>query len=270
MTEIIDLERLKDGRTIFRADFATHIGLFPIVSNLIRDGHLPEDLYLKLDGINPYTVGYHGALHGQPELLAHRDLILSDLITHYSEPEKLMPETQQLLTQPLPDAALCGQGLISPDQDQRTAMHESFEYAYYDLLDLRRAAIEQTFAGESLRKIAYSDGQVATRYTKEQEARRDVTLKASQKSWLKLLAGIHPEWFENYTSVAINTGWSKRETNDIPRRIAHYAIVSDPTVFDFYDRARNNEIPGVTEPQRKILARLLLDEHPEVIDGVVR
>lgn len=228
------------------------------VNELIESGALPYDTFFRLTSVGQKADQEPGNTR---EFMNYG--LMRDMVDHIDDPDKMRPETRELLWGELPDAVV--------DINSRTNywFYSGLDPIYYRMVDLAEVVKQRRQAtGQTLPDEPYN-GRLHTR-TQEEWAR---CCGIARPIWRLIVKRFHPEWLENpgdyFYSAYIGTFATVYTIGEprMRRGIVNHAVISDALVKTIYEEAASIGVRGIGRVGKEDLRVLLAEEHPELTEG---
>jgi hypothetical protein len=229
------------------------------VSKLIGNGSLPNDTFFRLAGVGQKTdSSYKGGSY-----LLNYTMMLEIAEHATSSPELIREQTKAVLYGDLPGA------IVDVNSRFNYASYSMVDTTYYTLYDLadtikaRREEYGQTLPERDFDKRLHTPNQ-------NEDSR---CIGMARKIWGVIVNRHYPEWFEvpsdHYPSARIGAFAVVYSIGDkqMKRGIVTNAVISDPVVSNFYNEVVETGVKRIGSVGREDLRRLLLEEHPKLLEG---
>lgn len=235
-----------------------HSGIEGKVNELIEAGRLPFDTFFRLA-----SVGYKAEDTDEGYSIYLNYILMHDMVEHADAPDLMRPETQEVLYDELPDA------IVDVNSSTNYRSYAKLEPMYYRRIDLARAIQRRRLdTGQALPEAPYDRRLHVVHQDEWSRCRR-----IAWPIWRLMVQRFHPEWLETpedyYPSAYIGmfaVVYSISEPR-MKRGIVSHAVFSDPLVLSIYEEAVATGVRGIGPLGKEDLRLLLLDEHPELLEG---
>lgn len=231
------------------------------LEELIEDGTLPHDTFFRLAGV-PNRLTDPLDESDYPSLLTAN--LIHDMLANYDNPDAMRADTRNVLWGELPDA-LVDPNLFRGNED----VYKQVDPLYYTMTDLAQIIKEKR--EEASRSIPEMGFEKRSQTVQDEWSR---CVGIARPIWRTIVQRKHPEWLEDpspyYPSSYIGHFCVVYEIGPkrMKRGVVTCAVLSDPLVHDVYEEVVATKVKGgIGKGGQESLRRLLMDEHPELMEG---
>jgi len=227
------------------------------INGLVEEGRLPTDTLFRLASVGQRVDSATRSTYLNFTMMA-------EILKYINSPDQMREETQKILFGDLPDA------VVDINSAHNYPFYEELDMTYYRMEDLVRTVHNRRSAwGQALPDERYN-GSLRIRVPQDEWSRCQAI---ARPIWRLIAQRSHPEWLENpsdyFFSRYIGNFCCIYEIGESTQRrgIVSHAVFSDPLVFSIYEEAISSGVKGIGKVGKEDLRLLLLDEHPELMEG---